>query len=675
MTNTIYTRRDLLPIGQRKGEVDTVRERRLLQNDNRIDLTLLNEAENAWISKEDFRKERDRTIRYTFDDQWSDTISQDGVIALEKEVIRRQGNIPLQNNVMFPLYFSITGLHSKEETEPVCYAYEKDSQKYSEMMSSALQRNWQKTLEPLLMDSIFGELLLSGAGFAYEKWKKIPGCGNIEDAYTEFVNPYNMFWKCGDDPRNLDIYFIGRLIDMTVEQMYNVFARKKYGLTTEDIDALYHPYKDRSGTYSSENAHEYDNKTFYVPDTPDMCRVIEVWKQESRARYQVFDPLGKNADDMYYRLELNDKKSLNEIIAENKERNAMYDMDGVPKEDRLLIEYEVVPDLYWYYEFLTPDGFILAEGETPYDHKSHPFTVVFFPYINGKPIPYQSITIDQQRLINRMVTMQDMSVRQAVKGWKILPLSMKPQDMTIEEYKKQATSFDAVLVYDDVTRPGSRNKPEMITHSAFNIGTNELLQTELNLVHEISGVQGALQGKAPVAGTSGALYNLQAQNATTTLYGLIKRFGTFKEQVAQKKCQVMQQFYQNGRNVTKNGAEKQMFYDSSADDVTFATSIHNSASSPTYQMVLDQVLQNMYDKQVIDARMLIKYSSNIPHREEILQDLDSQAQLAQQGQMPQQPVNVPGANQQQVQELQDIMKNYPYEVQYNGRDNSKYQNQ
>ena len=137
----------------------------------------------------------------------------------------------------------------------------------------------------------------------------------------------------------------------------------------------------------------------------------------------------------------------------------------------------------------------------------------------------------------------------------------------------------------------------------------------------------------------------------------------------------MQQFYQDGRNVTKNGAEKQMFYDSSADDVTFATSIHNSASSPTYQMVLDQVLQNMYDKQVIDARMLIKYSSNIPHRDEILQDLDSQAQQVQQGQMPQQPVNVPGANQQQVQELQDIMKNYPYEVQYNGRDNSNYPNQ
>jgi hypothetical protein len=97
MTNTIYTRRDLLPIGQRKGEVDTVRERRLLQNDNRLDLTLLNEAENAWISKEDFRKERDRTIRYTFDDQWSDTISQDGVIALENEVIRRQGNIRSSN--------------------------------------------------------------------------------------------------------------------------------------------------------------------------------------------------------------------------------------------------------------------------------------------------------------------------------------------------------------------------------------------------------------------------------------------------------------------------------------------------------------------------------------------------------------------------------------------------
>jgi hypothetical protein len=226
--------------------------------------------------------------------------------------------------------------------------------------------------------------------------------------------------------------------------------------------------------------------------------------------------------------------------------------------------------------------------------------------------------------------------------------------MTEEEYANQKSRFNAVYVYDDRKAVRTGAKPEFFTHSAFNLGQTEMLQLQLNMIHEVSGVQGAIQGKTPTSGTSAARYAQEAQNSTTTIYPLVKKFTGFKERCAQKKCIVMQQFYNEGRDITPNKSDHQVFYRANAArDVKFRVSIKDSAASAAYLQLGNEMLDKLLERG-LDMRTYLKnYDS--PYSEKILQDLDAYMAQVQNGQQQGQPVQVPGANRQQAQLASQLM--------------------
>lgn len=59
-------------------------------------------------------------------------------------------------------------------------------------------------------------------------------------------------------------------------------------------------------------------------------------------------------------------------------------------------------DSCWYYNYLTPFGDILREGETPYDHKSNPYVFKAYPFIDGEVHSFVGDVIDQQRYSSSM---------------------------------------------------------------------------------------------------------------------------------------------------------------------------------------------------------------------------------------------------------------------------------
>lgn len=614
----------------------------------RYDRDLLADCARSWNNKDDFRRERARVLRYLFGNQWGDYINFHGVRMTEEEYIKIKHNVPLKNNVMVSLWMSVFGLHAKQETEPVCYARSEDSKSLSDMMSAALQTNWQNTYMSDLLDVVFAEFLISGTAFVKESYEERD---ELHDSYTDYINPYYMFWEAGSDPAHRDVRMIGYLHDISPAELYFRFAKPKYGLTIKDLNDIFH-IGSADGSFAaitsqSENErHRYENVSFYTPSDVSLVRVIEVWREEVKPRWQCHDPLAVSQADAYFRVETKDLKF---IKAKNVERKMLYDQQGVPEDKRAYITAQHIVDKYWHYCFMSPDGRVLCEGETPYDYKSHPFSMTLFPYINGEIHPFMSFFIDQQRYINRLVMMNDMAVRTAVKGLKFLPMSLKPDDMTVEQYANQSTEYDAVFVYDDRKAKRTGAKPEFFTHSAFNIGTNELLQTQLNMIHEVSGVSGALQGKTPTSGTSYARYSLEAENATTSIYPLVKRFNSFKERLALKKCITMQQFYEEGRDITPKSSDRQMFYRAqSARNVQFRTSIKESASTAAYQQLGNQFLELLFNARAIPARMFIK-NYDAPFTDKILVEYDNYMQQLQQGQIPDGPVQVPGANQQNAQ--------------------------
>lgn len=46
---------------------------------------------------------------------------------------------------------------------------------------------------------------------------------------------------------------------------------------------------------------------------------------------------------------------------------------GMPEDEVPLIKATWFVDDYWYFYYLSPFGDILREGETPYEHGSHPY--------------------------------------------------------------------------------------------------------------------------------------------------------------------------------------------------------------------------------------------------------------------------------------------------------------
>lgn len=606
---------------------------------------------------------RDRAKRYCYGDQWGDTVRvyKNGYYydMTEREYLKRKGSVPLSNNVMVSILNTLVGMYAKQGTEPVCFARTRSSQSLSDMMSATMQCNWQNTQMEDLLKHALEDYLIGGVMVCRETYED--RTQEIEDSWTDYIEPNYVFWEGGSDPRHLDLSLIGVLHDESVNDLYKKFAREEYGLSIDDLNRIFDIDPDNSQTEGTmhNDTNDLSNISFDIPSKRGhYVRVIEAWTTETKYRYQCYDPIATNESDAYFRIECDDKVLIAELNAKNVERKKQYDLMGVPSEDRAYITAKKVADKYWYYTFMAPDGTVLCRGETPYDFKSHPFTVKFYPYVNGEIHPFMGNVIDQQRYINRLIIMNDMAIRSSAKGLMLVPTQVL-DGMTPDEFAEQATEYDGIMFYTPkATLPNSR--PDVITSNAVNLGTNELLQIELNLMREVSNVSGALQGKTPTAGTSASRYAQESQNASTSLYSILKDMESFTECVAQKKCMMIKQYYDNGRPIFNRDNTYPMEYDRlAARDIMFKISIKNAAATASYQNNINDKLDRLLEMGAIN---IVQYLQNLnePFADKLLQDVQSQvedlrAQQAEMGQQAPQNGVVPGADQEAVERAQGYL--------------------
>lgn len=642
---------------------DSVKRRMERKNGRKTDYELLQRCWQAWNNLEAVRMTRDRAKRYCYGDQWGDTVRvyKNGYYydMTEREYLKRKGSVPLSNNVMVSILNTLVGMYAKQGTEPVCFARTRSSQSLSDMMSATMQCNWQNTQMEDLLKHALEDYLIGGVMVCRETYED--RTQEIEDSWTDYIEPNYVFWEGGSDPRHLDLSLIGVLHDESVNDLYKKFAREEYGLSIDDLNRIFDIDPDNSQTEGTmhNDTNDLSNISFDIPSKRGhYVRVIEAWTTETKYRYQCYDPIATNESDAYFRIECDDKVLIAELNAKNVERKKQYDLMGVPSEDRAYITAKKVADKYWYYTFMAPDGTVLCRGETPYDFKSHPFTVKFYPYVNGEIHPFMGNVIDQQRYINRLIIMNDMAIRSSAKGLMLVPTQVL-DGMTPDEFAEQATEYDGIMFYTPkATLPNSR--PDVITSNAVNLGTNELLQIELNLMREVSNVSGALQGKTPTAGTSASRYAQESQNASTSLYSILKDMESFTECVAQKKCMMIKQYYDNGRPIFNRDNTYPMEYDRlAARDIMFKISIKNAAATASYQNNINDKLDRLLEMGAIN---IVQYLQNLnePFADKLLQDVQSQvedlrAQQAEMGQQAPQNGVVPGADQEAVERAQGYL--------------------
>lgn len=605
------------------ASLDTVQQSKTLGN--RRAFEILAEAQMYWNNMYRFREDRERNKRYNYGDQWKDNIKVDGKTMSEEEYIKSQGNVPLKNNLIRRLVNTVLGVYRQQAKEPICTARDRDEQKLGETMSTILQCNMQLNRMQDLYARTMEEFLISGL-IVHRKWF---GWRNDKlDCWTDYVQPNNFFIDSNmRDFRGWDCSFIGEVHDISFETLC-----QKYAEGPEDCERFREIYswshdKRSYNTYMQQFGYSLNkNLDFFVCSDASRCRVIEVWRKESKPRYRCHD---YNNGDVY-KIDVEDYKAMVEDVNADRIRRGI--AMGMSMEEIPLIKAKWFMDDYWYYYFLTPFGDILKEGETPYEHKSHPYVFKAYPYIDGEIHSFVNDVIDQQRYTNRLITLYDWIMRASAKGVLLFPEECLPKGMDINDIADEWSRFNGVIA---IKTKNAVQLPQQIANNSTNIGITELLNLQLKFFEEISGVNGALQGKPGWSGMSASLYSQQTQNATTSLLDLLESFSQFVIDAAYKDVKNMQQYYDTKRvfNIAgKSGA--QIEYDpKKIRDIEFDLSIIESTSTPAYRMMANDFLMEIWRSQQISLQQLLEHG-DFPFADELLQSLKSQQEQLENGQTP-----------------------------------------
>lgn len=624
-------RTSLHPMSRVRGDdapdLDSIK-REVHNRTNRRAYDVLMEANYYWNQMSDFRRERERNKRYTYGYQWDDivTVNEDGCIKkmTEGEYIKKQGNVPLKNNMIRRLVRNVVGVFRSQSKEPTCTARDRDEQKLGETMSTILQCNRQLNHMSEVDARTMEEFLISG----FIVHRKSYGWRNgKEDCWTDYVQPNNFFIDNNmRDFRGWDVSCLGEVHDISFGELCEQFAQSPEDYQKlKDIYAYAMDKQVISTTMASFGYSNNNDTDFLVPRDYGRCRVIEVWRKEQKPRYRCHDY--QNGE--IFKINVEDYNYY--VTQVNKERMELGRANGMEDDEIPLVEAEWFMDDYWYFYYLSPFGDILKEGETPFEHGSHPYVFKAYPFIDGEIHSFVADVIDQQRYTNRLITLYDWVIRATAKGVLLIPEDCLG-DHDPQEFADAWTQVNGVIVFNPSK---SGQLPTQIAANATNIGIGELLNLQLKFFEDISGVNGALQGKPGYSGTSAALYNQQTQNATTSLLDLLEAFSYFVRDGAYNDVKNMQQFYDTKRVFNIAGkAGSQIVYDpKKIRDVDFDLNISESTTTPAYRQIANDFLMQLWQSQAISVEQLLQYG-DFPFADDLLQNIQSQKEQVKQGGIP-----------------------------------------
>ena len=587
---------------------------------------VLHEAQQYWMAMDEFRRDRERNKKYAYGKQWDDQIMVEGRLMKEEDYIKSQGNVPLKNNLIRRLVQAVLGVYRSQMKEPTCTARDRNEQQYGETMSVVLQCNMQLNRMSEINARCMEEFLISGF-VVQRKWF---GWRNDKvDCWTDYVQPNNFFIDNNmRDFRGWDVSCLGEVHDVSFESLCERFAK-----CPEDVKRLGEIYKmasDRRAVGLVYDSFGYPLQGYYdflVPYDTSRCRVIEVWRKESKPRYRCHD---ENTGDVF-KIDFEDYDEF--VGSVNAERRMMAAQVGMDLSEVPEVRAEWFMDSCWCYYYLTPFGDVLAQGETPYEHKSHPYVFKAYPFIDGEIHSFVSNVIDQQRYTNRLITMYDWIMRASAKGVLLFPEECLPKGMRIEDVADEWARFNGVIM---IRQPKSGTAlPHQVANNATQIGIGELLNMQLKFFEDISGVNGALQGKPGFSGMSASLYAQQTQNSSTSLLDLLETYSAFVREGAYKDVKNIQQFYDTPRvfNIAGSKADLVEYDPKKIRDVEFDLSIVESTATPAYRAIANDMLMQMWQAQAISIEQLLEHG-DFPFGDELLQSIKSQKQQMEQGQVP-----------------------------------------
>lgn len=423
---------------------------------------------------EAFRAERARCKRYVYGEQWDDEIDTAYGRMTERQFIRRQGQEPLKNNILRRILRNVVGLYRSQYKVPFLSAKDsglrgRDLREANRRRQRWFHENRMEELSPRLLE----EFLISGMVAV-----KVD-CGRILP-----VTPDNFFFHSdGYDPRGRDIDLIGEVHHVSYGTLLEKFCE-----SAADYRHLSELYGNRAGR-------------------PEGCRLTEVWYKEIRMSALMHDE---------------ETATLRILPLHNTHCASALSALTSPLSTKILAGSE------WKRLWYAHDGTLLRECDAV---ESHPYVFKAYPFIDGEVHSYISDIIDQQRYVNRLITLYDFIMRSSAKGVLLFPDECIPAGMDLQDVADEWSRFNGVIPYR--ARPGVP-MPAQVSANSTNIGITDLLKIEMQMLEDISGVSPTLQGKLVTNSTSGTLFARQNEAAQTSLLDILSSFTDFLSQLSCK---------------------------------------------------------------------------------------------------------------------------------------------
>ena len=450
---------------------------------------VLQAAYQAWMNAAGLRQSRLRNKRFTYGDQWGDLVKDyQGRVITEGEHLANQGCQSITNNLIRQLVKTIVGRFRSQYIK-------NDDEKTAAALARATQDNELDELDSRALE----EFLISGCCIQRVETYHEPG--SEERVRVDNVNVNRLFTGPMNDTRAWDCELIGQLHDLNIAQLLRRVAdgnQRKASwvrrLYTDGAESRLADFTTRIGADSQLGTdfwHARDSK----------CRAIEVWTLESR-----------------------------EVMVCHNKRTAQLEVVPVAQARKLRARSDVAMrwDVlnFWHCRWFSPMGDLLAEWDSPWAHGSHPFVMKFYPLTDGEVHSFVEDIIDQQKSVNQIITLINNIMMASAKGVLLFPETALPDGFTWEDIRRVWRDCNGILPYNP---DYGNNKPEQISVNNTNIGAYEMVKLQMQLLEEISGVTGALQGKNTVKGNSATLYQNETANAVIALSDIFGTFTNFRQ--------------------------------------------------------------------------------------------------------------------------------------------------
>ena len=609
----------IIPTNEASGETERTAESTRGYDHTRFSnareyLSLVREASFYYEAMGELRKKWKRDINYYMGRQLEDTVTWNGHTMTVRDYLELKGMPALSNDIISDKMTTMKGLVRQQYMTPKIKNVDAEESDYGNIFNEMLRQNDNNNDKAEHSADQFESVMSLGFVCDKVKWAFRQG---REDVYIDAVDPFKIAVPIWEKKDLSDIEFIAEAHDLTWAQLLKAFYREPSD--EEKLARIYtaagqnRPIQGHNDTGTSQKSHVED---FLFPDTIGKYRYIEIWNKEYNRSLWCHDRLNASVG---YR-PLSDKA---EIEAENQRRredNIVRDEQGTPvvdeqgnlqyyvdEKDLQLITYEPQIEEIWYYRCISPNGYLLDEGVSPYKVLRNGYSFYYHPYVflaygfMNEVRSFEDRLIDKQRQYNHDCVLADFILMNSAKGAMAVDVESVSDMQSIEEMADNYVKVGGLVLY---TSKKSGNAPVTLNSATIPTGLQLLMNRDKEMVIQQSGIQPALQGVHQ--NSSGTQYQMERDASAASITDYVSSFNNFMLRVSKKQMWTMQWHYPDNYSIQITGKSiRQYFRKETMQDIDFDLTLTLDANSAVIREQLKDLVYQAYQRDEIEFGQML----------------------------------------------------------------------